>query len=327
MTLRTILAAVLGLTLFSTPVLLAASDTDKNRKIEDDFTAVVQSYHDQESNKRSLSERKDAVSKALGGYDVHGWTGVIRELSQAENGDYVVALTVGDAIVLRSGGALPEYENKNTVIKADSELCGPLGRMKLGQKVTFDGELVRDRNKGPNKGLLAGNQSLQQMEFAFQLLKIRGQKPPPAKTWKQIVDDARAQILALHNAGGGKLSLYDFAHSMQFKMKGDTETMVRSRGDLVFTATGDHSGEFTNEGPVLDIKCKVGHIEIPSPISGTYTCSDDRTVLTFSKKHTFEGKVGVIGAPLESITADAHNVTVKIGGILGGALSRTLPTE
>lgn len=311
------------------PAACGASDTDKekNKQIEDDFIATVQDFAAKENNKHTLSDRKDALSKALNGFDVHGWTGVVKELDKSENGDYTVALTVGDTIVLRSGSALPDYDNARTVIKADSAICVVLNRLHVGQKVLFDGTFMKDKDKGPNKGGLAGSHTVQQTEFAFHLAKIRGQKPPPEKTWEQIVAGAREQILAAHNAGGGKISLYEFAHSMKFKMKGETETMVKDRGDLVFKPTGEHSGEFTNEGPPLDIKCKIGHIEIPKLVSGTYTCEADRTVLRFSKNHTFVGKVAVIVAPLESITADEQNVAVKIGGIMGGALSRTLPIK
>src|SRR5205823_14208428 len=111
----------------------------------------------------------------------------------------ILAVTVGDAIVLRSGGQQSESENKSTLIPADSPLCGPLGRMQPGQKVVFDGMFLRDKAKGPNKGGLAGNRSFEQPEFAFQVLKIRAQKPQSGKSWKEIVAATRNQILALHN--------------------------------------------------------------------------------------------------------------------------------
>ena len=319
----------MGLALLSCArISVAANDSEKVHAaaVEAKFIETVQSYSEKENFKHTIEDRKDAVSRALGGTDVKGWTGVITALEKSENGDYTLALTVGDTIVLRIG-AQADSELKSTRVPADSELCGPLGRMKLGQKVVFEGSFLRDKAKGPNKGGLAGNGNFAQPEYAFHLQKIKGQRPPPLKTWKEIVDGARNQVLTLHNAGGGNLSLLDFARAMDFKIKGDTETMLRDRGDLIFKATGDHSGEFTNEGPVLDIKCKVGHIEVPKVISGTYTCADDRTVLKFNKSHTFNGKVSVVAAPLDSITADDHNVTVKIGGVMGGVLSRTLPIE
>ncbi len=324
---RSVLHALLGFTLLYTQCLIAGNDAEKNRKAEERFIAVVQSFSDKGSARRTVEDRKDAMAKALGGFEVHGWTGVITELNQLENGDYVLALAIGEPILLRNTGVEGEYDSKSALIQAGSPLCVPLGRMKPGQKVAFDGVFLRDKAKGPNKGGLAGNWNLEQPEFAFQVVKIKFQKPPPLKTWKQIVAEARNQILTLHQAGGGKLSLLDFARTMGFKIKGDTEPMLRDRGDLVFKPAGDNSGEFTNEGPELEIKANVGHIKIPKLVSGTYTCSDESTVLKFSKNHTFTGKLTIISAPLESITASDKKVDVKIGGIFGGALSRSLPVE
>jgi hypothetical protein len=325
--LRSVLHPLLGFALLYTQSLIAGSDIEKNRKIEEQFIEVVQSFSDKGSARRTVENRKDAMEKALGGFEVRGWLGVITELNQLENGDYAVALVIGEPIVLRTSGVEAEYDSKSALIQAGSPLCIPLSRMKPGQKVAFDGVFLRDKAKGPNKGGLAANWNLEQPEFAFQVTRIKFQRPPPLKTWKQIVEETRNQILTLHQAGGGKVTLLDFARTMGFKIKAETEQMLRDRGDLVFKPTGDNSGEFTNEGPELEIKSNVGHIKVPKLVSGTYTCSDESTVLKFSKNHTFTGKLTLISAPLESITADDKKVEVKIGGVFGGALSRTLPVE
>ena len=299
----------------------ASSDAAKNRAVEQQFVTVVQSFAKGEQQEG----RKDALLKVLDGLQVYDWTGTIRQLDKNEAGDYAVALAIDDGIVLRTD-ALDAKDKHSTVVRAASPLCGPLGRMKVGQKVLFEGEFHRDKAKGSNQGGLAGNGSVTQPEFAFQLTKIRGQLPPK-KSWKEIVDGTRAQILALHQAGGGKLNLLDFAKTMGFKVSADTATILKGRGELTFKATGANEGEFSNAGDAADIKCKIGQIEIPALLAGTYTCSADTASLQFAKDHTFIGKVAVITAPLEAVSADANKVMVKIGGVLGGALSRALPLE
>ena len=129
---------------------------------------------------------------------------------------------------------------------------------------------------------------------------------------------------SIHQAGGGSIRLVDIGTALGVPLDDTVRQALSKRGDMVFRVVSASSGVFENRGTEMRLPTDVAEIVIPPVIAGTYTSAVDSLILQMNSEQTIVGKTAFMSAPLESLSADRQQASVRVGGFFGGLLSTTI---
>lgn len=143
-------------------------------------------------------------------------------------------------------------------------------------------------------------------------------------TLKKVLLKLIADVHSIHQAGGGTVQLADIATAFGVTSSAIAQQVLSQRGDMVFRATNTNNGVVENCGEQMRLPINIAEVVIPPVIAGTYISTADSLILQMNSGQTIVGKKGFLSAPLESMSANQQQASVRVGGLLGGLLSRTI---
>jgi hypothetical protein len=133
-----------------------------------------------------------------------------------------------------------------------------------------------------------------------------------------------ADVRSIHQAGGGSIRLVDIGTALGVPLDDTVRQALSQRGDMIFRVVSASSGVFENRGTEMRLPTNVAEIVIPPVLAGTYTSTAESLILQMNSEQTIVGKTAFMSAPLESLSANQQQASVRVGGFLGGLLSRTI---
>lgn len=125
-----------------------------------------------------------------------------------------------------------------------------------------------------------------------------------------------------HKTGQGTVRLADLAFLLSMPLDAQQEKLLAERGSVDFKATSPEGGVFENKGEAVSLQLPMATLIVPLMISGKYKSAPNSLQLEFDMGKTLSGKKGFINAPLEKIAISESKLNVRVGGMLGGMLSR-----
>ena len=129
---------------------------------------------------------------------------------------------------------------------------------------------------------------------------------------------------SIHQAGGGAIRLVDMGTALGVPLDDTVREALSKRGDIVFRVVSASSGVFENRGTEMRLPTNFAEIVIPPVIAGNYTSTADSLILQMNSEQTIVGKTTFMSAPLESLSANQHQASVRVGGFFGGLLGTTI---
>jgi len=131
-------------------------------------------------------------------------------------------------------------------------------------------------------------------------------------------------IYTQHKCGTGSVRLLDLAFMLQMELTPAQEAMFTARGSVEFKSTSPEGGTFENKGEVVNLQLPLAMMNVPALVAGKYQSGPNLLRLDFDNGKTLSGKKGFFSAPLERISITENKLHVRIGGPLGGMLTRNV---
>ncbi|HYG76316.1 MAG TPA: hypothetical protein VEK08_15025 [Planctomycetota bacterium] len=141
---------------------------------------------------------------------------------------------------------------------------------------------------------------------------------------KRSVQKLIPDFQALHARGGGEVQLSELAALLNLPLDERMSAVLQQRGSMHFKATGGDEGTFENRGAEVQVPAPAATIVFPPLIAGIYRSTPGELEIRFDPKTAIAGRNSFVTAPVELVRMTAHKFHVKVGGMLGPMLSRTV---
>lgn len=139
------------------------------------FNEMSQPEHQKFAAKLSADRaaRKAQIVSLLGNGDVDGWTGKVHKIFEPTSHDVAIMLSVGCDTKFEAVG-MESALTAQTIIPKSSPLYDTVRAMKVGDRVTFSGHLIRKASlpDGYQELSAADLPSLQEPRFNFEITKL-----------------------------------------------------------------------------------------------------------------------------------------------------------